>query len=173
MGEKIPDACLTHMNWMFSKMKLESNEEKSSIVCAEERSFDFLGYTFRYSDDLYGRSIKYWNVEPSKKSQKKVRANINEYLKENGHQAPQTVANELNALLRGWIKYYTIKGVTYPNKAKRNLRYYLGKKLTRYYKRKSQRRCKLYNRGAMRVLVEKYGLIDPTKYALSCHLANA
>lgn len=48
---------------------------------------------------------------------------------------------------------------------KRNARYYLKKKLTRYYKRKSQRKCKLYKQGAFRVLTEKYGLIDPTKYA--------
>ncbi len=148
-------------------MKLKLNEEKSRLVCAHEESFDFLGHTFRYSDDLYGRPLKYWNVEPSKKSQKKVRSKIREYLSKNGHKAPQELVDDLNAKLRGWINYYTIKGVTYPNKAKRNLRYYLGKKLQRYYKRKSQRKCKLYNRGAMRVLVNKYGLIDPSKYALS------
>ena len=51
-------------------------------------------------------------------------------------------------------------------KAKRNLRYYLSKKLRRYYNRKSQRKCKLYNQGAIQVLVNKYGLKDPTKYAL-------
>jgi len=51
--------------------------------------------------------------------------------------------------------------------AKQNLRYYLGKKLTRFYKRKSQGKCKLHNQGAFRVLVDKYGLIDPAKYALN------
>ena len=166
MAEKIPEECLVYMKWMFSRMKLKLNEEKSRLVCAHEESFDFLGHTFRYSDDLYGRPFKYWNVEPSKKSQKKVRSNIREYLSKNGHKAPQTLVDELNAKLRGWINYYTIKGVTYPNKAKRDLRYYLSKKLQRYYKRKSQRKSKLYNRGAMRVLVNKYGLVDPTKYAL-------
>ena len=166
MAEKIPEGCLEYMNRMFSKMKLKLNEEKSRVVCAYEESFDFLGHTFRFSDDLYGRPFKYWNVEPSKKSQKKVRSNIREYLRKNGHKAPQILVDDLNAKLRGWINYFTIQGVTYPNKAKRNLRYYLGKKLKRYYKRKSQRKCKLYNQGALRVLVNKYGLVDPTKYAL-------
>ena len=166
MAEKIPEECYEYMNRMFSKMKLKLNEEKSRVVCAYEESFDFPGHTFRFSDDLYGRPFKYWNVEPSKKSQKKVRSNIREYLRKNGHKAPQILVDDLNAKLRGWINYFTIQGVTYPNKAKRNLRYYLVKKLKRYYKRKSQRKCKLYNQGALRVLVNKYGLVDPTKYAL-------
>jgi RNA-directed DNA polymerase len=167
MAEKIPEECFEYMKWMFSKMKLKLNEEKSRVVCSYEESFDFLGHTFRFSDDLYGRPLKYWNIAPSKKSQKKVRSKIREYLSKNGHKAPQELADDLNAKLRGWINYYTIKGVTYPAKAKRDLRYYLGKKLQRYYKRKSQRKCKLYNQGAMRVLVNRYGLIDPSKYALS------
>ena len=167
MAEKTPEECFEYMNRLFSKMKLKLNEEKSRVVCAYEETFDFLGHTFHYSDDLYGRPVKYWNIEPSKKSQKKVRSKIREYLRENGHKAPQVLVDDLNAKLRGWINYYTIQGITYPNKAKRNLRYYLGKKLQRYYKRKSQRKCKLYNQGAMRVLVKRFGLIDPSKYALS------
>lgn len=167
MAEKIPEECYEYMKWMFIKMKLKLNEEKSKVVCAYEESLEFLGHTFRFSDDLYGRPLKYWNIEPSKKSQKKVRSKIREYLSRNGHKTPQILADELNAKLRGWINYYTIKGVTYPAKAKRDLRYYLSKKLQRYYKRKSQRKCKLYNRGAMRVLVNRYGLIDPSKYTLS------
>ncbi len=173
MARKIPEECLEHMNWMFSRMKLKLNEEKSRLLCANEESFDFLGHTFRLSDDLYGRPVKYWNVEPSMKSQKKIRSNIRKYLKANGHKAPQLLANELNAILRGWINYFTIKGVTYPNQAKRNVRYYLGMRLTRYYKRKSQRKCKLHNRGALRVLVNKYGLIDPSKYTLNCQPVKA
>ena len=166
MAEKIPEGCLAYMNRMFERMKVKLNEEKSKLLCAKVESFDFLGHTFRYSDDLHGRPVKYWNVEPSKKSQKKVRANLRDYLRANGHKAPALLVKDLNAIQRGWINYFSISGVTYPQKAKRHLRYYLDTKLSRYYKRKSQRKCKLYNRGAMRVLVDKYGLIDPSKYAL-------
>ena len=167
MAKEIPEESLEYMNWMFDKMKLKLNEEKSRMLCAHNESFDFLGHTFRFSDDIFGRPFKYWNVEPSMKSQKKTRSNIREYFKYNGHKAPQIVAKDLNTITRGWINYFTIKGVTYPSKAKQNLRYYLGKKLTRFYKRKSQRKCKLHNQGAFRVLVDKYGLIDPVKYALN------
>jgi RNA-directed DNA polymerase len=111
------------------------------------------------------RNTGMWN--PVKNHRKKVRENIKVYLKKSGHKAPRIVADDLNAITRGWINYYTIKGVTYPQKAKRNLRYYLYTKLMRYYKRKSQRKCKLYNQGALEVLISRYGLIDPTKYALN------
>ena len=167
MAGKMTGECLDRMNVMFRRMKVKLNEEKSKLLCAYEESFDFLGHTFRFSDDIFGRPFKYWNVEPSKKSQKKIRGNIGDYLKHNGHNAPRKVADDLNAITRGWINYFSIPGVTYPNKAKRDLRYYLSNRLTRFYKRKSQRKSKLYHQGAFGVLVSKYGLIDPGKYA-SC-----
>jgi hypothetical protein len=66
--------------------------------------------------------------------------------------------------LQGWINYFSILKVSYLQKAKRSIRWYLQEKLYRYYKRKSQRKCKLYNRGAFGIFVDKYGLIDPAKY---------
>jgi len=173
MAKHIPEECFDYLNWMFNKMKLKLNEEKSKVLWAHEESFNFLGHVFRYSDDIFGRPCKYWNIEPSKKSQKKVRGKIRDYIKVSGHKPPHVVAKDLNAITRGWINYFTINGVTYPGKAKRNLKHYLGKKLTRFYKRKSQRKSKLHNQGAFRVLVDKYGLIDPSKYAPSRPLVNA
>jgi len=164
MARRLPQECLDHMNWMFGKMKLRINEEKSRLLNAKEESFDFLGHTFRYSDSLYRNAPKYWNVEPSKKSQKKIRSNISDYLKANGHKSPEELASGLNTKIRGWLNYFSIQGITYPSKAKKNLNYYLNLKLQRYYKQKSQRKSKLYNRGAMSVLIEQYGLINPVKY---------
>lgn len=164
MASRLPQESLDHMNWMFGRMKLKINEEKSKLINAKEESFDFLGFTYRYSKSLYPNSPKYWNVEPGKKSQKKLRANIREYLKVRSHLSPEQLATGLNAILRGWINYFSIKGVTYPSKAKKNLQYYLNLKLQRYYKQKSQRKSKLFNRGAMSVLIEQYGLINPVKY---------
>jgi len=164
MAKYLPQECLDHMNRMFTRMKLKINKEKSKLINAKEESFDFLGFTYRYSKSLFQNSPKYWNVEPSKKSQKKVRANIREYLKVRGHLSPEQLATGLNSILRGWINYFSIQGVTYPSKAKKNLNYYLNLKLQRYYKQKSQRKSKLYNRGAMSVLIKDFGLIDPVKY---------
>ena len=68
-------------------------------------------------------------------------------------------------ITRGWLNYFEVKGVSYPAMSKRRLRYYLTGSLNQYYKRKSQRKCRLYGHNAFGVLVVKYGLIDPTKYA--------
>jgi hypothetical protein len=93
-----------------------------------------------------------------------MRENISILLKKNGHAPPKTLVVKLNEKLQGWINYFSIPKASYPQKAKRNIRWYLQDKLYRYYKRKSQRKCKLYNRGALGIFVDKYGLIDPAKY---------
>lgn len=97
MARKMPEECLVCMSLMLSRMKLKLNEEKSRLLCAKDESFDFLGHTFRFTDDLHGRPVKYWNVEPSKKSQKKARSNIRDYLRKNGHKPPQILADDLNS----------------------------------------------------------------------------
>lgn len=173
MGRKIPSKALEYLHNMLKRMELKINVEKSRLVNSYKESFDFLGFTHRYSNDLYGTHKKYWNIEPSMKAQKNIRKNIKEYLEKGGHLAPEIITADLNRKIRGWINNFTIEKVSYPAKAKRNLRYYLSEKLTRYYKRKSQRKCKLYNRGAFDVLVNKYGLVDPTSYAPKWRVVKA
>ena len=164
MGSAIPKHVLEYVEYLFGRMKLTLNMEKSHMVNAKKEPFDFLGFTFRFDRDIYGRIWKYWNVIPSKKSEKKVRSNIDEFLKKNGHKSPDLVSKGLNAIIRGWLNYFSIEKVSYPRMAKKKMRFYLTEKLWRYYRRKSQRKCKLYNRGAFQKLVDYCGLIDPTKY---------
>ena len=80
VARKIPDVCYDKLYDMLNGMKLRLNTDKCRIVSAQEESFDFLGFSFRYSDGSRGRPGKYLNVEPSDKSLKKVRANISKYL---------------------------------------------------------------------------------------------
>jgi retron-type reverse transcriptase len=119
-----------------------------------------------YDKDLKGRKTRYWNIMPGKKSEQKIRDKIKEYLHTHGHCRAQDVANGINSITRGWLNYFEIKGVSYPAMSKRRLRYYLTGSLYRYYNRKSQRKCRLYGQNAFEVLVSKFGMIDPTKYAL-------
>jgi len=98
MGRNIPAAVLKYINTLLSKMKLELNSEKSYLLNGYKESFDFLGFTFRYSKGIFGRNLKYWNIEASSKSQNKIKANIRKYLKSNGHKAPVVVAKDLNAM---------------------------------------------------------------------------
>jgi group II intron reverse transcriptase/maturase len=173
MGRHIPAKVLEYLISMLGRMKLSLNAGKSSLVNGYKESFDFLGFTFRYSNGIHSRETKYWNVEPSKKSQQKIRSHIREYLRYNGHKCPELLAADLNSIMRGWINYFSINGVSYPAKAKRKLRYYLFEKLNSFYKRKSQRKSKLYTKGALDYLVKHYGLIDPAKYSTCRYTVKA
>lgn len=160
MSRKVKDNGIEYLHGMLDKMKLEINEQKSRMVNAKEESFDFLGFTFRYDRSFYSNEGKYWNVIPSKKSEKKLRDNLKDLLKRKGHIAPDILVKELNSRITGWFRYFCIEGVSYSHRRTRNVRNYLGGKLLNYYKRKSQRKCKLYRRGAYDVLVRRYGLIN-------------
>lgn len=164
MARNLPPAAIAYLKNMLARMKLTLNEEKTRIVDAKRESFNFLGFTFEYADDLHGRDRKYLRITPSAKALQRIRDNVRDYVKRKRHLGPHEFAGGLNAILRGWMNYYSIQGVSYPKEAFRKLRWYLVDRLYRFFRRKSQRRCKLSNRGALRWLVEKQGLIDPTRY---------
>jgi hypothetical protein len=81
-----------------------------------------------------------------------------------GHYKAEDLVRELNAILRGWLNYFEIKGVSYPYVAKAQLNFYLRERLMTYFNRKSQRKSRLYRKQAFELLVQKYGLIDPLRY---------
>lgn len=170
MGERITQQAKEKLQELLSRMGLKLNETKTRHIEAKEESFNFLGFTVRYDKGIKDRNKRYWNIEASDKSEKKIRENIKEYLNNGGHYAPQRVAAGLNTIIRGWLNYFDIPGVSYPAMNKRKLRYYLYKKLNRYYNRKSQRKSRLYGQRAFEILVSKHGLIDPTQYFVKAHL---
>ena len=173
MGEKINQQAIEKLKELINRMGLTINESKTRLVEAKQEAFHFLGFTMSYDKDTKGRNIRYWNVTPSKKSEQKIRDKVKEYLKSHGHSSVYMVTNDLNAILRGWLNYFDIQGVSYPAMSKRRLRYYLSNSIYRYYNRKSQRKCRLYGQNAYETLVQKYGLIDPTKHSLNTQLRVA
>jgi len=164
MGKTIPEEVIEKLKTLLNRMGLKLNESKTRQIEAKEESFNFLGFTIRYDKDIRGRGTRYWNIMPSKESEQKIRDKVKGFLKTHGHSKAKEVAEGINTIVRGWLNYYEIKGVSYPAMSKRRLRFYLSNRLYRYYKRKSQRRCRLYGQRAFEVLTDKYGLIDPTKY---------
>jgi len=165
MGKTLPTEVIEKLKSLLDRMGLKINETKTRQIDARKESFNFLGFTMRYDNDIKGRNFKYWNVIPSTKSEQKIRDKVKEYLGLHGHCKTQDVVTSLNAIMRGWLNYFEIKEVSYPAMSKRRLGFYLAQCLNRYYKRKSQRKCRLYGQDAFGILTIRYGLIDPSKYA--------
>jgi group II intron reverse transcriptase/maturase len=164
MGKMIPEEVIMKLKSLLHRMGLSLNEGKTRKIDARTESFSFLGFTIRYDKDIKGRDFRYWNIVPSKKSEQKIRDKVKEYLGKHGHCNAHVVADGLNSIMRGWLNYFNINGVSYPAMSKRRLRVYLINRLYRYYNRKSQRDSRLFGQKAFEVLTSKYGLIDPTKF---------
>jgi group II intron reverse transcriptase/maturase len=165
MGRTLGEAPIEKLKELLERMGLKLNEKKSKQIDARQTPFHFLGFVFRY-DLNYTKPQwgKFWNVKPSEKSNKKIRGKIGTTLQRMGHYKADTLVSELNAILRGWLNYFEIKGVSYPYVAKRKLNHYLRLRLTLYFNRKSQRKSRLYRKQAFELLVSRYGLIDPLSY---------
>lgn len=167
MGKELPKEVIEKLKTLLHRMGLMLNESKTRHIDARADSFNFLGFTIRYDKDIKGRDFRYWNIVPSKKSEQKIRDKVKDYLKTHGHYKAGDIAVGLNSIIRGWLNYFSITGVSYPAMSKRNLRIYLRNSLYRYYNRKSQRKSRLYRQNAFEVLVARFGLLDPSKYAYS------
>lgn len=164
MGKMLPKEVLEKLKSLLHRMGLSLNEGKTRKIVARTESFSFLGFTIRYDKDIKGRDFRYWNIVPGKTSEQKIRDKVKEYLRTHGHYKAQDIADGLNSIMRGWLNYFSITGVSYPAMSKRRLRVYLNNILYRYYNRKSQRKSRLFGRKAFEVLTTNFGLIDPTKY---------
>lgn len=164
MGRKLTTEAMKKLQETIERMGLQINEGKSRQIHARQTPFNFLGFTIRHDRSIFDSTKRFWHIKPSEKSSKRIRQNINMFLKRAGHYPPQELVNGLNSRLRGWLNYFAIEGVSYTYLPKRKLNWYLRERLFQYYNRKSQRKTRLYRQQAFSILVEKYGMTDPMKY---------
>jgi RNA-directed DNA polymerase len=159
MGRHIGQEAILRLHHYLERMGLTINAEKSKQVDARRESFDFLGFTIRHDRSIFDESKRFWNIVPKPRSQKKIRQKINATLKAIGHYPPERVVEELNPIIRGWVNYYRIPGVSYTQVATKRLDDYLRSRIERYYRRKSQRRSRLHGDQAYQMLIHEYGLV--------------
>ena len=159
MGRHIEQEAILRLHHYLQRMGLTINAEKSKQVDACRGSFDFLGFTIRYDRSIFDKKGRFWNIIPKASSQKKIRQKIRNKLKAMGHYPPEQVVRELNPILRGWINYYQIPGVSYTQVATKGLNDYLRRSIERYYRRKSQRKSRLHGDQAYELLTRQYGLM--------------
>jgi RNA-directed DNA polymerase len=163
MGKRLTGVVIEDIKRIISRLGLTLNEEKTRVVKAKEESFNFLGFTIRHSRSRYKDGKKYWAIIPSKKAEKGIREKLSEYMRNHISIGSEKLVQGLNEKIRGWTNYYRIPKVSNTSDSFTSLSYYIATKLERCMKKKSQRRCKLGNQKAFRVLVDKFGLIDPAK----------
>jgi RNA-directed DNA polymerase len=132
---------LTHFVEAFieSRMGLTINREKTRTVnLAKGDSLDFLGFTFRYDDDLHGRSHKYLNVFPSRKALARERARLRAMTDKSQCFKPvPALIRDLNRQLTGWANYFRHG---YPRMAFRAINWTVRRRIAAHLKRRSQRR---------------------------------
>jgi len=129
--------------WIEGKLEgwldLQINREKTRVLDLRQtgQSLDFLGYTFRYDRDRYGRPQRYWHLEPSAKTMARERETLRQLINaQQSHTPLPELIGRLNRHLRGWSNYFALG---HPRKAFRDLNHFVGCRLGRHLKRRSQR----------------------------------
>jgi RNA-directed DNA polymerase len=122
-------------NWLGLKI----NRDKTRVVNldAEGAELDFLGYCFRYEQDLYGRGIRYLKWEPSAKAQARERETLRQ-MTGPGHcfKPIRRLVFEINRHLRGWQAYFHLGQ---PRRAFYKIGWFVRQRLIRHLRRRSQR----------------------------------
>jgi len=118
---------------------LTINREKTRVVRLTEpgASVDFLGYTFRYDRDLFGREGRYLRACPSKKALAKERDALRELTSPRLCFVPiPTLIRWLNRHLTGWKNYFQWG---HSRRALREVNRFVRERLVRHLRRRSQR----------------------------------
>jgi len=138
---------------------LEINRDKTRVVNLKEKgaSLDFLGFTFRYDDDLQGRQWRYLNVSPSKKALQRERQTLHEMTdhRQCFKPLPQLV-QEINRHLKGWANYFSFG---YPRMAFGKINSYVRERLTQHLRRRSQRPFRPPEGETYYQQLERFGLL--------------
>ncbi|MCX6926347.1 MAG: group II intron reverse transcriptase/maturase [Verrucomicrobia bacterium] len=120
-------------------LDLEINREKTRILNLRQpgQSLDFLGYTFRYDLDQYGRSQRYWKLQPSRKAVAREREALRQMVNwRQSHTPLPELIERLNRHLRGWANYFALG---YPRQVFGHLNHFVRYRLGKHLRRRSQR----------------------------------
>ena len=118
---------------------LEINREKTRVIDLRQdgQSLDFLGFTFRYERDRYGRRQRFWNLEPSAKSVQRERAVLRQKTGPERCWVPlPELIEHLNRHRAGWGNYFRLGN---SRKAFSKLNAFIQLRLAGHLRRRSQR----------------------------------
>ena len=121
------------------RRKLKLNREKTRCFDARQpgQTLDFLGYSFRYERDLFGRARRWWRLFPSRKAVDKQRDWFRENINARHSFEPlPDLIDRVNGHLRGWRNYFSLG---HPQREYRKLNLQLMHRLSHHLHRRSQR----------------------------------
>ena len=142
-----------------AQMGLEINREKTRVINLRGKgaTLDFLGFSFRLDQDLYGRKRRYLNIFPSEKSMEREKQKIQGMTAKHRCFVPiPDLIEELNEHLRGWKSYFSYG---YPRQACRDLNRYVQIRLNKHLRRRSQRRYRKSQEVSTYAHLQKLGLV--------------
>jgi RNA-directed DNA polymerase len=130
-------------DWVESELegrfRLTINRSKTQTVDLKKPSarVDFLGYTFRFDRDLFGRGGRYLNVFPSKRTMARFRDRVRELTASNRGLVPvDQLVREVSRYLQGWGRYF---GQGYPRRVFNRVDRFVLDRLVHHLQRRSQR----------------------------------
>jgi len=150
--------------WIEGKLEgwlgLQINREKTRVLDMRQtgQSLDFLGYTFRYDRDQYGRgNRRYLNLQPSRKAMAREREALRRLINpQQSHTPLPELIGRLNRHLRGWANYF---GLGHPRKPFRDLNHFVRCRLGKHLRRRSQRGWRVRQGVSLYAHLEHMGLV--------------
>jgi RNA-directed DNA polymerase len=122
---------------------LTINRGKTQVVSVTRESgesLDFVGYTFCYAWDRFGRRFRYLTAVPSDKAVARRKERVRELVGPKQCFVPMPeLVQEMNESLRGWKGYFSYG---HPRRAHRKVNAFVVGRLTKHLKRRSQRACR-------------------------------
>ena len=125
-------------SYLEDRMGLEINRDKTAVRhLTKGDSLDFLGYTFRYDRDRFGRGHKYLNVTPSKQALARERDVLRSMTSSRFCFKPiPALIRQVNRQVEGWANYFRFG---YSRAAFRQINRVVRCRMTAHLKRRSQR----------------------------------
>ena len=154
------------------RFRLTINREKTRVVKMNQpgTSLDFLGFTFRYERDRFGRNHRYLRVEPSRKAERRLREKVHEQTGPQWGWMPlPNLIGRLNQTLRGWCAYFRHG---HPHRVFYRLDGYLLHRLWQHLCRRSQRRYRPPANKGLCAHLQTYGLQFFTDLASPVHASR-
>lgn len=125
-------------SFLEGRMGLEINRDKTAVrSLTKGDSLDFLGFTFRYDRDRFGRGHKYLNVTPSKKALAREREVLRSMTSSRVCFKPiPALIRQVNRQVKGWANYFRFG---FPRAAYRQINRTVRGRMVAHLKRRSQR----------------------------------